>query len=114
MNKNIFSMKQQQYDERTLPEWYSLRGLTSWLAASKPMCSAAKLYSFMLDETVTARQAVYYFYAQLAALGVFFPGKSQCRLACLRLSIVLSCNFVHAFASLKKGHRVNSTSSYMY
>ena len=66
-------MKQQQYDERTLPEWYSLRGLTSWLAASKPMCSAAKLYSFMLDETVTARQAVYYFYAQLAALGVFFP-----------------------------------------
>lgn len=73
MNKNIFSMKQQQYDERTLPEWYSLRGLTSWLAASKPMCSAAKLYSFMLDETVTARQAVYYFYAQLAALSVFFP-----------------------------------------
>ena len=104
-------MKQQQYDERTLPEWYSLRGLTSWLAASKPMCSAAKLYSFMLDETVTARQAVYYFYAQLAALGVFFPANLN---AGWRAWAFLSCNFIHAFASLKKGRRVNSTSSYMY
>lgn len=113
MNKNIFSMKQQQYDERTLPEWYSLRGLTSWLAASKPMCSAAKLYSFMLDETVTARQAVYYFYAQLAALGVFSRQISMPVgvLAPFYCSVV---QFHSRVCLVKTGRRANSTSSYMY
>lgn len=65
-------MKQQQ-DERTLPEWFNLNVITSWLAASKPMQRAAKLYTLMLDETVTPRQAVYYLYAQIAAVGVFLP-----------------------------------------
>ena len=35
----------------------------------------AILYSELLDENVSSLQAVYFFYAQLAALGFFFPAQ---------------------------------------
>lgn len=72
MNKNSICMKKQN-NEQILSQWFNFNALTSWLADTKLMHRAARLYTQMLDEAVTPRQAVYYLYAQLSALAVLFP-----------------------------------------
>ncbi len=47
--------------------------VTLWLAQTRVAVRLSRLYTSLLEERVTPRQAVYYFYAQLSAIGVLSP-----------------------------------------
>lgn len=72
-NKNVMSL-QSQKDEKSLWKSWSMEALTCRLEHTKVMHHLAKLYSGMLDENISARQAVYYFYGQVAATATLMPG----------------------------------------
>lgn len=72
-NKNGISI-QSQKNEKSLWQILSGENLTACLENTKTMHALARLYTELLDESVTARQAVYYFYGQLAAIATLMPG----------------------------------------
>lgn len=66
--------------------------ITSLLAQLVIFKKAARFYAFLLDETVTPEQAVYYFYAQMLFLLMILPinyggGWRVCMLALLGICV---------------------------
>lgn len=59
--------------EKTFNMSLSMETLTALLANSRPMRAAARLYSGLMGEKVTPRQATYFLYAQLTGLMALLP-----------------------------------------
>lgn len=72
MQKDELTLTPQGVEMNPL-SWLSLTRLTLFLAQLPLMESLAELYGWLLNEKVSATQAVYYFYAQLTAFLVLFP-----------------------------------------
>lgn len=53
--------------------WLSIASLTTFLAQLPLTARLAELYGWLLDEKVTTRQAVHFFYAQLTGIFVLLP-----------------------------------------
>jgi len=72
MQKDELTLTPQKVEMNPLA-WLSLTRLTLFLAQMPLMKSLAELYGWLLNEKVSALQAVYFFYAQLTALLVLLP-----------------------------------------
>lgn len=71
----------------------SLNALTCFLEKTKVMRLLGKFYSQLLGEEVSARQTVYYFYAQAAGTATLFPlDMNPGWRACLLLLFLLAAN----------------------
>lgn len=71
MEKNGLSLDTSRRGGLTLQSVFER--VTQRLSETRAAERLAGLYAFLLEERVTPRRAVYFFYAQLSALGVLSP-----------------------------------------
>ncbi len=71
MEKNGLSLDTTRRGGLTLQS--AFEGITQRLSETRAALRLASLYAFLLEERVTPRRAVYFFYAQLSAFGVLAP-----------------------------------------
>ena len=72
MTKNEITL-QSSKSELSLNVTLSVEPLTAWLAKTSAIQSLARFYAFWLEESVSAKRAVYFLYAQVFATLTLLP-----------------------------------------